>query len=305
MFFKPHHIKMKLTFLGTSCMTPTKERNQQSLFLSYGSEGILIDCGEGTQRQMKIAGISLTKINKILLSHWHGDHVLGLPGILQSLGALEYTKTLKIYGPKGTKERIDHIFKAFPSDKQIKINVEEINEGVFFENQLFKLETMPLKHKIESLAFSFIEKDKRRIKIKEIEKLGIPEGPLLGKLQEGKNINWKGNKIDINNLTYIVKGKKLSIISDTILCDNCYKISENADLLVCESSYGSKLEDKAKKYFHLTAKQSALIANKSNVKKLILIHFSNRYKNTQELEEDARDFFDDVVCAEDFMKIKI
>lgn len=296
---------MQLIFLGTSCMTPTKERNQQALFLRYGSEGILIDCGEGTQRQMKLAGISLTNITKILISHWHGDHVLGLPGIIQSLGAAEYNKTLKIYGPKGTKEKISNIFKTFPSDKKIKINVKEIREGIFFENQKFKLECLPLKHKIESLAYSFIEKNKRRIDLKEIKKIGIPEGHLLGKLQEGKNIKWQTKTIKSDDVTYIVEGKKISIISDTILCNNCYNIAENADLLVCESSYSSKLENKAKKYFHLTSKQAAIIANRSNVKKLVLLHFSNRYKNTQEIEEDARTFFDNVICAEDFMKISV
>ena len=296
---------MILTFLGTSCMTPTKERNQQSLFLSYGSEGILIDCGEGTQRQLKIAGISLTKITKILISHWHGDHVFGLPGVLQSLATTDYSKTLKLYGPKGTKKNIDYIFSAFPSDKKIKIEIKEVSEGVFFEYSKFKLESLPLEHGIYSLAYSFTEKDKRRISVQEIKKLGIPEGPLLGKLQEGKEIKWKNKKIDPDKFTYLVEGKKIGIISDTLLCDNCYEIAKNADLLICESSYSSKLKNKATKYYHLTSKQAALIANKSNVKKLILMHFSNRYKNTQELEEDARNFFDNVVCAEDFMKIKL
>ena len=117
---------MKVVFLGTSCMTPTKERNHQSFFIKQQSEGILVDCGEGTQRQFKFAGIPLTKITKILISHWHGDHVFGLPGIIQSLSALEYEKTLNIYGPKGTKQRIEYMKKAFPFDRKITLKIYEI-----------------------------------------------------------------------------------------------------------------------------------------------------------------------------------
>ena len=116
---------------------------------------------------------------------------------------------------------------------------------------------------------------------------------------------FRGNKINPDELSYIVKGKKLSFISDTVLCQNCYALAEMADLLICESAYSSKLEDKAKKYKHLTAKQAALIANRANVKRLVLTHFSSRYKNTQEIEEDARNYFDNIICAKDFMKIKV
>jgi len=296
---------MNITFLGTSCMVPTKQRNHTGIFLSYSSEGILVDCGEGTQRQMKLAGIKLPKITKILLTHWHGDHVLGLPGLLQSLTASEHNKTLHIYGPHGTKMFMRKLLDLFFFNASYEIVVHEIQKGVFFENEQFKLEAFPLEHAVATLGYSFIEKDRRRIKMDYIKKLGIPEGPLLGELQRGKSIIFKGKRVMPNEATYIVKGKKLTIILDTVLCDSCYKLSKNADLLICEAAYTSKLEDKAIENKHMTAKQAALIASQSNVKKLILTHFSPRYKNTQEIEEDARTFFDNVVCAEDFMKIRL
>ena len=296
---------MQITFLGTSSMVPTKERNQIAVFLSYGSQGILFDCGEGTQRQFKIAGISITKVDKVLISHWHGDHVLGLPGLMQSLSSTDYAKTLEIYGPAGTKKRMEKMFEAFVFDKRLSFVVKEIKSGIFFENEDFKIEAYPLEHGIETLGYRFIEKDKRKIDVNKIKKLGIPEGPLLGKLQQGKSIEHNGKKINAEEVTFIEEGKKVAYVTDTVLCDNCYKVAEDADLLISEATYSSKLVGKSEEYGHMTARQSGQIANKANVKQLALIHFSARYKNTQELEEDARDIFDNVICANDFMKIEL
>jgi len=125
---------MQILFLGTSSMVPTKERNQSGILISYGSEGILVDCGEGTQRQLKIAGISLAKITKILISHWHGDHVLGLPGLIQSMSAAGYEKKLRIYGPTGTKKFMKKMFEAFLFDRKIDIEVNEVKKGEFHHN---------------------------------------------------------------------------------------------------------------------------------------------------------------------------
>lgn len=296
---------MEIIFLGTASMVPTKERNPSTILINYGNEGILIDCSEGTQRQLKIAGIKLTKITKILISHWHGDHVLGLPGLIQSLGASDYGKTLKIFGPKGTKKYFEALTKTFLFDRKVELEINEISKGKFFENNEFFLEALPLEHGIPTLGFNFIEKDRRKIDLKKIKKLGIEEGPLLGELQDGKTINFKGKKIKPEHAAYIEKGKKITIITDTLLCDNCYKLAKNSDLLICEATYSSKLEGKGEEYLHMTAKQAAQLANKANAKKLILTHFSARYKNTQEIEEDARDIFDDIICAKDFMRINI
>jgi ribonuclease Z len=286
-------------------MVPTKERNHTGIFLSYDAEGILIDCGEGIQRQMKIAGIKLTKITKILITHWHGDHVLGLPGLLQSLAASEYNRKLYIFGPKGTKNYFKKLTELFILELSFEIIVEEVEKGFFFENEEYMLEAQALEHGMATVGYSFVEKDKRKINVEFVKKKGIPEGPLLGELQKGKSITFKGAKISVQEATHLVKGKKLAIILDTLLCDSCYKLAENADTLICESSYASNLENKAHEYKHLTAQQAALIASQSNVKQLVLTHFSTRYKNSQEIEEDARTYFNNIICAEDFMKIKV
>ncbi|MCF7862223.1 ribonuclease Z [Candidatus Woesearchaeota archaeon] len=298
---------MQLTFLGTSCMVPTKDRNHVATLLEYGPEGILFDCGEGTQRQMKITGIKPTKVTKILISHWHGDHVLGIPGLLQTLGASDYTGALEIYGPPRTKNHIDKMFEAFVFDNRVNMKIIEISKSgsTFFENDKFTLSAYALDHKIPCLGYVFQEKDRLRIKVPFIKKKGIPEGPLLGKLQNGQDVEFKGEKILASDATYSVKGKKIAIIADTVPTNTCYEMAQDADYLICESAYTSKLQNKAEEYKHMTARGAGLIASRADVKKLILFHYSQRYKNTQEIEEDARNVFDNIICAQDFMKIRI
>ncbi|MCK5282294.1 MAG: ribonuclease Z [Nanoarchaeota archaeon] len=296
---------IEIVFLGTSSMVPTKERNQSAVLINYKSNYILIDCGEGTQRQLKQANIPLTKITKVLITHWHSDHTLGLPGLIQSMSASEYNKKLEVYGPKGTKKQFEYMSKAFLMDRRIEMDIKEIEEGKIFENMDFILEAFELNHGIKTFGYNLIEKDKRKIILSKTKKIGLPEGPLLGKLQRGEEIVFKDKKIKPDDVTKKIKGKKISIISDTLLCNNCYKIAQDADVLICESTYSSKLEEKGEDYKHMNSKQAALVANKANVKKLILTHFSARYKSTLELNEDAKNYFDNTVCAYDLMKIKV
>jgi ribonuclease Z len=200
---------------------------------------------------------------------------------------------------------MESMFEAFVFDKKLDFAVKEVKSGVFFENGDFRLEAHPLEHGIETLGYSFIEKDKRKVDMKKARKLGIPEGPLIGKLQQNKSIEYKDKKIMPDDVTYQEKGKKIAYVTDTVLCDACFKIAENSDLLICEATYSSKLAGKSEEYGHMTARQAAQVANKANAKQLVLIHFSARYKNTQELEEDARDLFDNVICANDLMNIDL
>lgn len=303
---------MELLFLGTSAMIPTKERNHSALFLKQGTEGILIDCGEGTQRQFKLFGETATRITKILISHWHGDHVLGLPGLLQTLSASEYAtkeKPLEIYGPKGIKKQIAQMLKAFPFDNKLQMKIKEVRKEsekeTIVRNEELEITAYPLEHSIPCLGFRIKEVDKRRINIEKVKKLGIPEGPLLGKLQQNKSILFHGKKISSKETTYVIEGKVLGIITDTGQCKNCLEIAEEADCLICEATFMEKEGEKAEKYKHLTIKQAALIAHTANAKKLVLNHFSQRYKEASEQEQEARDVFSTVMLAYDGMKITI
>ncbi len=299
---------MELVFLGTSAMIPTKERNHSALLIKYNGEGILVDCGEGTQRQFKIAEETATKVKKILISHWHGDHVLGLPGLLQTLSASEYAskeKTLEIYGPKGAKKQLELMLEAFPFDNKLKMIIKEVSDGIFVSTEDYEIEAYPLDHSLPTIGFVFREKDKRRIDQAKVKKLGIPDGPLLGKLQQNKAIVWKDKKVQPKDATYIIQGKKIGIIADTGQCKACLDIAEEADCLICEATYMEKEAEKAEQYKHLTIKQAALIAHTSNVSKLILTHFSQRYKDLSEQEEEAKSVFPTVTLAYDGMKVTI
>jgi ribonuclease Z len=296
---------MEVIFLGTSSMVPTKDRNQSAILLRYKNEGILVDCGEGTQRQFKQKGIPLTRITKILITHWHGDHVFGLPGVLSTLGAEDYQKTLEIYGPKGTNQHMENMFKAFVFDRRIKFVVKEVKEGKFFDSKDFYLEAAPLEHGVITMGYAFVQKDIRHVDVKKTKKLGIPNGPLLGKLQDNESITFNGKKINPKDVTFIEKGKRIAILGDTRPCGNAVKIGKDADLLVCEATYASELEEKGEEYGHMTGKQAGLVANQANAKKLVLTHFSARYKTTEQVEEDAKDVFSNSIAAKDFMVIKV
>lgn len=297
---------MKITFLGTSCMMPTKERNHPGFLLNYKNENILIDCGENIQRQLKIAGISPTKITKILLSHWHGDHVFGLPGLLQSLIGHQYHGVLEVYGPKGTKRNFQKMTDAFPlRGDLLKIKLTEVNESKFFESKEFSLEAAKMDHGIECLAYSFKEKDRRKINVDKLKKLGIKEGPIVGNLQKGKDIKFNGKKIKAKDVTYLVKGKKIAFVLDTYLNNNCYKIAKDADLLVSECTYSESEKAKAKEKKHLTSAMAAGIAKKAKVKRLILTHFSQRYKDAKPMENEAKKIFKNVQAADDFLEVTV
>ena len=297
--------KIVVRFLGTSSMVPTKERNHQSILLSYKNENIMIDCGEGTQRQMRIAGIKPNSITKLLISHWHGDHVLGIAGLLQTLAVSNYDKKLEIYGPKGTRQHFKWMFKAFEFTRKIDYKIREVSNGKFFENEDFKLYSYKLEHKVPCVGYRFVEKDKIRIIKSKLEKFGLKEGPLIGKLQKGKSIIFKGKRIKPDDVSFVEKGRIVGIVTDTGLCENCLKIADKADLLISEATFKTELSEKAYEYSHLTIKDAAYIATKANVKQLIVTHFSQRYKSTSELEEEAKNYFNNVRAAYDFMKVTL
>jgi ribonuclease Z len=192
---------------------------------------------------------------------------------------------------------------------KIDLRVHELDpkEGVlrFFEDEDLALECAFLVHKVPCLGYNIIEKERLNIDVSKQKKLGVPDGPHLRKIKEGETITIKGNKINPEDISYRVPSKKITLISDTLLCDNCFALAKDADLLVCEASYDNSLENKAKEFKHMTAAWAAQIANQADVKQLVLTHFSQRYKNTQEIEEDARDHFDNVVCAHDFFRLRI
>lgn len=292
-------------FLGTSSMVPTSDRNHSALLLNYKAEHILIDCGEGTQRQLRKAKFSAAKLTKILISHWHGDHVFGLPGLIQTLIANGFTKELEVYGPKGTKKFFDLMLKAFIiKGNMIKLTIKEIGEGKFFENEDFILEAHKLEHG-HCLGYNFIEKDRRKVLISKLKKYKLTTNPILRELQQGKDIIWNGKKIKVNDVTSLIKGRKISIVSDTGPNKVIAKMCKDATLMISESTYAQDLQKLANERNHLTSQQAATYAKQAKVKNLVITHFSQRYSNVKDLLKEARKIFKKTEAASDFLRISL
>jgi len=298
-------MKIELVFLGTSQAIPTTKRNHTAILIRYKNENILIDCGEGTQRQFRKAKINPCKITRLLITHWHGDHILGIPGLLQTLALNGYNKTLEIYGPKGTKRFMDLMYRLFIYRKKIKIKVKEVSSEKIIETPDFYITSAQMKHGAPCLAYSFVEKDKLRIDKNKLKKIKIQEPRLIGQLTKGKPIKINKRIIKPNQLTYKQKGKKIAVILDTTPNPNI-KIAKNAEILISEATYSDKQKDLAKEYKHLTASQAAQIAKKIKAKKLILTHISQRYDNKENtLLKEAKKIFPNTEMASDLEKIEI
>ena len=330
---------IKITFLGTAAQTPTMKRNHTSILLNYNGENILVDCGEGTQRQFRKARLNPCKVTRLLITHWHGDHVFGIPGLLSTLALSGYNKTLFIYGPKGTKDFMNALLKIFKFTRKYEIKVKEVGDtqgciplrarepatqapnqvglkeniqkniftrGKFLETDDFYLEAKSMEHGIPTNAYVFVKKGQIRIDKKKLKKSKLPYGPLLKKLKEGKDISYKGKKYLAKNLTYKVGDKKVAIVLDTKLNKNIVSLVEDSDLLICESSFGSDLQDKAKEHLHLTARQAAEIAKESKSKKLVLTHISQRYdKDPKKILNDAKKVFKKTSLVDDLDIVEV
>ncbi len=297
--------KVRIKFLGTGNAVPTKLRNHSAILLSYKDENILVDCGEGTQRQFRIAGLSPCKITRILITHWHGDHILGLPGLIQTLAMSEYGGTLKIYGPVGTRKFID-LINSLVLGIKIKIEVTEVSSEIFFERDDFLMESKEMNHGIPCNAYSFVLKDRLRLDKKKLKKLKLPNSPLIKDLQQGKDITVNGKKIKSKDVSYLEKGKKVTFILDSLLNEGAISLARNADLVVSESSFAQSEEEQAKEYKHLTSKDAATIAKKSGAKKLILTHLSQRYEHDPKaILSEAKKVFKNAILVKDFDEIII
>jgi ribonuclease Z len=299
--------KINIIFLGTAASIPSETRNTTSILLNYKDENILIDCGEGTQRQIRKAKLNPCNINKILITHWHGDHIFGLPGLFQTLALSGYNKKMDIFGPKKTKEFMKNFINIFIPVFKFKAEVNEIQKpGIFFENKDFYIASESMEHGIPTNTYSFVIKDKIRIDKNKLKKSKLPKGKHLSELQKGKDIIYEGKKYKAKDLTYIEKGKKISIVLDTVYNNKIEKFVKDSDILICESSFSKDLTEKAKEHMHLTSEQAGQIAKKAKVKKLILTHISQRYENNpKELLYDAKKHFKNVLVVKDFDKIEV
>ena len=297
---------MEIIFLGTSSAVPTLERNHPSIALRAFAEVMLFDCGEGTQRQLIEAKISPMKITKIFISHFHGDHILGLGGLIQSLGFRGREKDLDIYGPKGLHKIINAISSFGYFQINYNLNIHEIQDGTVIETEDYVVECAKVEHNIPSYAYSIREKKKPLFLREKAEELGIPPGPLYGKLHNGEEVEFEGRIIKPEQvLGEAKKGKKISYSGDTKPCEAMIRLARDSDILIHESTYEAEDYQRAVDNAHSTSVEAAEIAKEAEVKELVLTHISTRYTSDENIKSEAQKVFKNTKVARDYMKIDL
>jgi ribonuclease Z len=302
-------MSLAIRFLGTSASRPTVERNVSSLAVVREGETLMFDCGEGTQRQMMRYGISFG-LADIFFTHMHADHVLGIAGLLRTLGLEGRTEPMRLYGPEGSASLIRRAI-ALGSDRQsFPIEVVELAAGTPLKRNGYSIVPFPVAHgdKI-ALGYQILEEIRLgRFNPDRARELGIPEGPLWGKIHKGEAITLdNGKRIEVSELVGPTRpGRKVVLTGDSRPCDATVAASENADLLVHEATFAEEEAQRAVETGHSTAREAAEVAQKAGVKKLVLNHFSARYsRDPSILENEARAVFANTVIARDGMEIAI
>lgn len=295
----------EILFLGTSASAPSAHRGLSSQIVSHNEYRFLVDCGEGTQRQILQSGKGFKRLTRALITHGHLDHILGLGGLLSTFMRWEAIEEFEIYASRGTLERIRALlFDVVLRGKKtpMPLRLVEIKPGVVFEAQDFTVTAFPVAHRgADSLGFVFEEKPRRPFLAKKADALGVPFGPERKALVNGESITLSdGKRIAPEDvLGDWEKGSKLVVVGDTGRIDNLVEVCKDADLLVIESTYLDEEAEMAGQFSHLTAKMGAELAQKAGVKKLVLTHLSRRYRGRDVLAE-AQTVFQNTVVARDF-----
>lgn len=303
---------LEITFLGTGAGMPAKNRNVSSIALKHLENGSiwLFDCGEATQHQILHTSIKPRKISKIFITHLHGDHIFGLPGLLGSRSFLGGTEPLTIYGPKGIRDFIEVSLSVSQTHLNYNIEIVEFEGHCVFDLGHITVESRLLEHAIPSYGYRIVEKDKPgMLLVDKLKDIGVPPGPQYQLLKNGETIELEDGR-RINGKEFLgpdKKGRVLAILGDSRPCENAVELAKEADLLIHEATLDKSLEKTAHEFFHSTTHQAALIAKKAQVKKLIITHISSRYERQEwvRLEQEAKEIFSNTIIAEDFKKVTI
>ena len=300
--------QLRIIFLGTGGSWPTVKRNVSSIAIKRGSEILLFDCGEGTQRQFQKSNLSYMQISKIFITHFHGDHFLGLPGLIQTMQLNDRDKPLHIYGPKGMEELTDQLLTLGYFRPSYRIISHEVNNGDKIEFEDYNIHTLKVNHNVPAFSYCLLEHQRpgKFNKPKAME-IGIPEGPLFSQLQRGQSVTLANGKTITPDMVLgpSRKGRMIVISGDTKPCEELIEFSKDADVLIHEATFDSELEEVAKEYGHTTAFQAAEIAKKACVDKLFLVHISPRYFDSHVLENEARKVFLHSFVPKDFHEIEV
>ncbi|MBJ6360590.1 ribonuclease Z [Paenibacillus sp. GCM10012307] len=304
---------MELCFLGTGAGRPAKNRNVTSIILQFAQSphGLwLFDCGEGSQHQLMHTPYKINRISHIFITHLHGDHIFGLPGLLSSRAFQGGTQPVVLFGPKGLKQWLDTTLSISQTHLGHELEIREIEEGVIFEDERYRVEARILEHRIACFGYRVVEKAQPgRLKVELLKEMGLTAGPLYGRLKRGEDVViGDGAVIYAKYVTEPpVPGRIITILGDTKPCAGAVELARNADLVVHEATFEAALKEKAKEFGHSTTKHAALTAKEAGAKQLFLTHFSSRYndEDTEKLVEEAREIFPNTEAARDLHAVKI
>jgi len=299
---------VRVVFLGTSGGIPTPRRSLPAVAVLREGEMILFDCGEGAQTQVMRRGLGFGRLTKIFITHLHGDHLSGLMGLMMTLSLLERRQPVDIYGPPELVPFFDSLKKDIGLHTRFDINLHPTGSGVFLREKEYHIEGARVPHRAPCFAFALQEGVRPgRFDLEKARELGIPEGPLFGKLQRGETIELEdGRTVTPGQVLGPPRpGRRLAYVTDTAYNPDIVPFCRGADLLIHESMFGSDMEEEARMRSHTTAAQAATIARDAGVRRLVLTHISARYMDPEPLVEEARKIFPETEVARDLMELEV
>lgn len=293
----------ELVVLGTASQVPTRHRNHNGYLLRWDGEGILFDPGEGTQRQMLRAGVGAHDLNRICVTHFHGDHCLGLAGVIQRINLDRVPHEITAHYPRSGQRFFDRLRYATAYRETVRLTQAPVDaDGVLATTPAYTLEAHRLSHPVESYGYRLVEPDGRRMLPDRLAAHGI-EGPDVGRIQREGSLNG----VPLEAVSEVRRGQRFAFVMDTRLCDGVHALAEGCDLLVIESTFLDEDERLAVEYGHLTAGQAARAARDAGVRHLVLTHFSQRYDDAEEFERQARTagFEGELTVARDLSRVPV
>lgn len=280
--------------LGTSAAAPTATRNVSATLLKLGGHSVLVDCGEGTQHRLQKCGWRPGSLAVICITHLHGDHCYGVPGLLATLGMQGRTAPLTLIGPPGVRAYVDGMRASTYLHLPYELTVLEATEGPVFTSRDFSLTVAPLEHRIPAIGFSFVESEQPGpFDVAKARALGVPEGPFFRQLQYGQDVLLK-NGVTVRSSEVVGPprpGRKVVYCCDTIPCDSAVELARDADVLIHEATYADDLKEEAAARGHSTAREAANVARRARVRRLMLTHISARYDDPSLLLTEAQEVF--------------
>jgi len=300
-------MSLKVVFLGTSSAIPVPHRSFPAIAVLRKDEVILVDCGEGAQRQMAVAKIGFCRKMKILITHLHGDHVGGLPGLLQTMSMLKRRRKLQVYGPRGIVGFVKSFLRYLKVELGYELEVNEVREGLFLREKEYEVYAKGTVHSMKGYSFLLKELPRPgRFNVERARELGVPEGPLWRMLQEGRRVTVGGMVVEPSMVLGPPRpGRIIGFSGDTKPYRSLSSFFRGADLLVFEATYSEGDSLKAKENLHSTSVEAAKIASEAGARMLALVHLSARYNDPTAIYLEAKRYHDNVVVPQDFDVIEV